>query len=102
MSIPIVPAAFSTTNRRQVASLYKSALKLSLDWVIRRDVWRQHALEIRSQFEARRDVRDPRTLRILLEETEKTLETCRHPEPFIPATRPGGTKFERNLPLAPE
>ena len=34
----------------------------------------------------------------LVEETERILEGWKHPEPYIPPTAPGGTKYERNLP----
>jgi hypothetical protein len=34
----------------------------------------------------------------LVEETERILQTWKHPEPYIPPTAPGGTKYERNLP----
>jgi hypothetical protein len=34
----------------------------------------------------------------LVEETERILQAWKHPEPYIPPTAPGGTKYERNLP----
>ncbi|KAF4947324.1 hypothetical protein FGADI_10505 [Fusarium gaditjirri] len=34
----------------------------------------------------------------LLTETEKLLESWKHPDPYTPPTAPGGSKFERNLP----
>jgi NADH dehydrogenase (ubiquinone) 1 beta subcomplex subunit 9 len=94
-------------------SLYRRALKTSLDWAVHRDVWRGQALYIRRLFEAQRDVKDFKSQRVrrrvlahrvadaaqaLVEETEHILQTWKHPEPYIPPTAPGGTKFERNLP----
>ncbi|KAI1117821.1 hypothetical protein F5Y14DRAFT_325213 [Nemania sp. NC0429] len=35
----------------------------------------------------------------LLKETEKLLETWKHPDPYCPPTAPGGSKYERNLPV---
>lgn len=45
-------------------SLYRRALKLSLDWAVHRSVWRGQALYIRSLFEANRNVADPRQKRV--------------------------------------
>ncbi|KAH3631411.1 hypothetical protein KXW67_008499 [Aspergillus fumigatus] len=81
-----------------VASLYRRSLKLALDWAVHRHVWRGQAVYIRSLFEANKDVRDPRQQRVLLRETEKLLETWKHPDPYRAPTAPGGSKYERNLP----
>jgi len=45
-------------------SIYRRALKLSLDWSVHRYIWRGQALYIRSLFEAKKDVRDPRLQRV--------------------------------------
>ncbi|KAJ3468377.1 hypothetical protein MRS44_002442 [Fusarium solani] len=97
-------------------SLYRRSLKLALDWAVHRHLWRGQALYIRSLFEANRNVTDPRHQRVrrqlaaggrlqadngiqaLLSETEKLLESWKHPDPYTPPTAPGGSKFERNLP----
>ncbi|CAM1503725.1 Fc.00g013160.m01.CDS01 [Cosmosporella sp. VM-42] len=34
----------------------------------------------------------------LLTETEKLLDSWKHPDPYVPPCAPGGSKFERNLP----
>ncbi|PTD01534.1 hypothetical protein FCULG_00009866 [Fusarium culmorum] len=97
-------------------SLYRRSLKLALDWAVHRHLWRGQALYIRSLFEANRSVTDPRHQRVgsyglverdtkadiviqaLLSETEKLLESWKHPDPYTPPTAPGGSKYERNLP----
>ncbi|KAF5647413.1 NADH dehydrogenase (ubiquinone) 1 beta subcomplex 9 [Fusarium sp. NRRL 52700] len=79
-------------------SLYRRSLKLALDWAVHRHLWRGQAMYIRSLFEANRNVTDPRHQRALLTETEKLLESWKHPDPYTPPTAPGGSKFERNLP----
>ncbi|PUU81587.1 hypothetical protein B9Z19DRAFT_971370, partial [Tuber borchii] len=79
-------------------SLYRRSLKLSLDWSIRRDVWRPQALNIRELFEANRDIKEPRQLRVILQEAEETLERWKHPDPYRAPTAPGGSKYERNIP----
>lgn len=118
-------------------SLYRRSLKLALDWAVSRQLWRGQALYIRHLFEANRHVTDQGQQRVygadldhfigaigaddtaaqaLLRETEKLLETWKHPEPYVPPTAPGGSflasprsrpttnaqavgsKYERNLP----
>ena len=92
-----LPSAFTEANRRYVMSLYKRCLKLSLDWIIRRDIWRSEAIEIRQMFDANRNMNDPRQLKILLGKAEATLASLRHPDPYVFPTAPGGSKFERNM-----
>ena len=92
-------------------SLYRRALRLSLDWAVHRNLWRGQAVYIRSLFDAKKDVKDPRQQRvgqhmglnatnkegadvvmvqILFMETEKLLEKFKHPDPYRPPTAPGG------------
>ncbi|KAK9474260.1 uncharacterized protein V1510DRAFT_412861 [Dipodascopsis tothii] len=85
-------------HRAQVFSLYRRALRTSLNWTIHRGVWRQEALAIRQAFEANKDNTDPRFLRNAIAETEAKLAELRHPDPYIPPSRPGGSKYERNVP----
>ncbi|PHH68555.1 hypothetical protein CDD80_7435 [Ophiocordyceps camponoti-rufipedis] len=106
------------STRREALSLYRRALKLTLDWAVQRQIWRGQALYIRSLFEANRNISDPRQQKALLVETEKLLDSWKHPDPYIPPTAPGGelklrgaykaklipadifsgSKYERNLP----
>ncbi|GAB7361261.1 hypothetical protein MBLNU230_g1322t1 [Neophaeotheca triangularis] len=85
--------------RTQVLSLYRRSLKLSLDWAVHRYVWRGQAMYIRSLFEANKHVSEPRQQRAILEQTEDLLEKWKHPDPYRPPTAPGGSKYERNLPV---
>ncbi|EPE03689.1 lyr family protein [Ophiostoma piceae UAMH 11346] len=85
------------SSRQAAMSLYRRALKLSLDWAVHRHLWRGQALYIRSLFEANKNVTSPRQQRLLLKETEKLLEKWKHPEPYAFPTAPGGSKYERNL-----
>ncbi|KAI1105380.1 hypothetical protein F4804DRAFT_304223 [Jackrogersella minutella] len=87
------------SNRQAALSLYRRSLKLALDWAVHRSLWRGQALYIRSLFEANRNVMDVKKQRALLSETEKLLETWKHPDPHYYPTAPGGSKFERNLPV---
>jgi Complex 1 protein (LYR family) len=63
-------------------SLYRRALKLSLDWTVLRHQWRGQALYIRSLFEAQRDVKDIKLQRVwftgglVVEIAHKSIESC--------------------------
>ncbi|KAE9994564.1 hypothetical protein EG327_008077 [Venturia inaequalis] len=85
-------------HQARVFSLYRRALKLTLDWSVHRHIWRGQAMYIRSLFEAQKNVREPRQQKALIEETEALLEKWKHPDPYRPPTAPGGSKYERNLP----
>ncbi|KAH7922980.1 NDUFB9, NADH-ubiquinone oxidoreductase [Leucogyrophana mollusca] len=89
---------FSSAHRLYVKSLYRRMLKNELDWVVRRDIWRGRAQLIRAEFERNRDVHEPRALAQILEQAEAALARKLHPDPYIPPTMPGGTKWERNIP----
>lgn len=49
---------------------------------VRRDLWRNKAIEIRIQFEKNRNVRDPRAVAALLNEAEKEVQRMAHPDPY--------------------
>ncbi|TAQ84612.1 hypothetical protein B7494_g7075 [Chlorociboria aeruginascens] len=87
------------STKQVVSSLYRRSLKLSLDWAVHRYLWRGQALYIRSLFEANKNITDPRQQRAgCLEIFKALLEKWKHPDPYIPPTAPGGSKYERNLP----
>ncbi|PWN31021.1 hypothetical protein BDZ90DRAFT_230017 [Jaminaea rosea] len=89
---------FTTAHRSYVKSLYKRYLKNELDWVIRRDIWRDRAIEIRAEFERNRHIRNPRELAKVLEAAEERLASLAHPDPYRPPLAEDGTKWERNMP----
>ncbi|OJA07662.1 hypothetical protein AZE42_09569 [Rhizopogon vesiculosus] len=95
---------FSSAHRLYVKSLYRRMLKNELDWVVRRDIWRGRAMMIRAEFERNRcvwhtsDVTEPRALAQIFEKAEASLASKLHPDPYIPPSMPGGTKWERNIP----
>ncbi|KAK9382292.1 uncharacterized protein V2V93DRAFT_366936 [Kockiozyma suomiensis] len=91
-------AAYTPFSAQHVYSVYRRALRLTLSWSIRRDIWRQQALQIRARFDANKDVSDPRKIRELIVGAEQQLHVNRHPDPYIPPSRPGGSKYERNYP----
>lgn len=85
-------------TKQKVCSLYRRALKLSLDWAVHRNLWRGQALYIRSLFDANKNIPDPRRQQALFRETEHLLDIWKHPDPYYPPSAPGGSKYERNLP----
>ncbi|PWN90730.1 hypothetical protein FA10DRAFT_241626 [Acaromyces ingoldii] len=92
------PTPFSSAHKAYVQSLYRRYLRNSLNWCIRRDIWRDRAIEIRAEFERARNIRNPRELARVLEQAEKQLEENAHPDPYKTPMGEDGTKWERNLP----
>lgn len=92
-------SAFSQAHKSYVKSLYRRYLKNSLDWCIRRDVWRDRAIEIRVEFERHRNVRNPRELANLFEKAERELKRIQHPDPHRRKSQlkvQNKTSFKRN------
>ncbi|KAF9170817.1 hypothetical protein BGZ80_008045 [Entomortierella chlamydospora] len=83
-------------HRRLVQSLYKRSLKTAQDWYIDTNLFRRKAVELRMQFEANRNVNNPRQLASIVQDAERQLTELRHPDPYIAPTAVGGSKFERN------
>ncbi|WFC97131.1 hypothetical protein MBRA1_003797 [Malassezia brasiliensis] len=92
------PTTFSKLHKQYVQNLYRRFLRNSLDWHIRRDLWREDAQRIRAEFEHNRNVKNPRELATILQQAEQQLASRQHPDPYKPPTYVGGTKWERNLP----
>lgn len=88
-------------HRKLVQTLYRRSLRLTKSWINRRDVWRAKALEIRAKFDENKDLTDRYKVDHLIKHTEEFLKKYAHPDPIIPAQRPDGTKFERNIPTEP-
>ncbi|KAJ1985373.1 hypothetical protein H4R34_000027 [Dimargaris verticillata] len=85
-----------TPHARRVCSLYRKALRTSLDWIVVRDTWRQAACFIRLRIEENRHVTDPKIAKQLTDNFAKELEHYTHPDPFIAPASPGGNLWERN------
>lgn len=73
---------FSAAHKAYVQSLYRRYLRNELDWCIRRDIWRDRAIEIRTQFERNRHIANPRELAKVLQAAEEALTERRHPDPY--------------------
>ncbi|KAF9360246.1 hypothetical protein BGX26_010047 [Mortierella sp. AD094] len=83
-------------HRRLVQSLYKRSLKTAQDWYIDTNLFRRKAVELRMQFDANKNLRQPRQIAQVIETAERQLTELRHPDPYIAPTAVGGSKFERN------
>jgi NADH dehydrogenase (ubiquinone) 1 beta subcomplex subunit 9 len=71
---------------------------MTKSWINRRDLFRQKALEIRQQFDENKNIANRHEAEKLIRSTQQLLNQYKHPDPIIPSQRPGGTKFERNVP----
>ncbi|KAG7661903.1 uncharacterized protein J8A68_004570 [[Candida] subhashii] len=98
MSAPILP--FTEANSKRIASMFRRALRTAFDHSMKFSVYRQTTIQIRQQFETNKDIRDPQELERVIEAAEAKLAHWKHPDPYIPPSRPGGTKWQRNVPVA--
>lgn len=89
---------FTEANTRRISSLYRRALRIAFDSSLKFDAYRQETMKLRSQFQINKDVLDPNELESIVTSAKQKLIECAHPDPYIPPSRPGGTKYERNLP----
>lgn len=93
---------FTEANTKRVTSLFRKALRTAFDQSLKFDLYRQETILIRSQFEANKHILDPKELEQVLTLARAKLAELAHPDPYIPPSRPGGTKYERNLPYPNE
>jgi len=89
----------SAAHRRHVCHLYRRALKLQLEWYVRRDLWYEEANKTRALFRQHMNETDPRTINRLIKATEARLYRMRHPDPYVAPESPGGSKWQRNTPV---
>lgn len=88
--------SFSVAHKHYVQSLYRRTLRDSLNWCIRRDIWRDRAIEIRAEFERNRNIRNPRELAKVLDEAETRLKERAHPDPYKREYRERTTERSEN------
>lgn len=96
--VPILP--FTEANTRRVSSLFRQALRTAFDHSMKWDVYRNATINIRQQFDANKDISNPEELEKAIKRTQEKLAEWSHPDPYIPPGRPGGTKYQRNIPVA--
>jgi NADH dehydrogenase (ubiquinone) 1 beta subcomplex subunit 9 len=54
---------------------------------------------LRSLHETKDEMLIHHPTQLIIEETESLLEKWKHPDPYKAPTAPGGSKWERNLPV---
>ncbi|CUM68488.1 uncharacterized protein PRCAT00006213001 [Priceomyces carsonii] len=96
MSSPILP--FTEANSKRVASLFRRALRTAFDNNTKFDAYRTETIKIRHAFESNKDITDPTDLDVVFTKAEAKLNEWKSPDPYIPPLRPGGTKYQRNIP----
>lgn len=95
MSSPILP--FTEANSKRVASLFRQALRTAFDSSLKFDAYRNETIKIRKQFDANKHIQDPNELEEAIAKTKLKLAEWKHPDPYITPSRPGGTKWQRNI-----
>ncbi|KAJ3111651.1 hypothetical protein HDU96_005487 [Phlyctochytrium bullatum] len=90
------------SHTKEIQRLYRKSLKLAQDWYWQREEFRQKALVIREAFEAKRGLVNPQEIQAAVLNTERLLAKYYHPQPYICPTAPGGSKWERNIPVPEE
>lgn len=93
---------FTEANTVRVSSLFRQALRTAFDCSLKFDAYRAETIKIRKQFESNRNISNPTDLEEVIKKTEAKLAEWKHPDPYIPPLRPGGTKYQRNVPLEHE
>ncbi|CAK7906446.1 hypothetical protein CAAN1_30S00254 [[Candida] anglica] len=93
---------FTEANSKRVAGLFRQALRTCFDHSVKFEVYRAESLKIKKQFVANQKIEDPETLEKVIRATEAKLAEWKHPDPYIPPCRPGGTKYQRNVVLPKE
>ncbi|KAI5950262.1 hypothetical protein KGF54_005219 [Candida jiufengensis] len=93
---------FTEANSKRIASLFRQSMRTAFDHSYKFDLYRKQVNNIRSQFDSNKQISDPSKLDSLVVATQKKLKEWKHPDPYIPASRPGGTKYQRNIPVARE
>lgn len=100
MSSTILP--FTEANSRRVASLFRKALRTAFDSSLKFENYRDETIRIRQQFNSNKHISNPQELESIIAKTEGKLAEWKHPDPYFSPGRPGGTKYQRNIPVARE
>mmetsp|Transcript_4320 Transcript_4320/g.14036 ORF Transcript_4320/g.14036 Transcript_4320/m.14036 type:complete len:116 (+) Transcript_4320:76-423(+) len=89
------------THTLRVMRAYRSALRLTRNWTVNRELFRNEADKIRAQFEAGRSIPPGKAAESALARAERELATMAHPDPYTFMPNVGGTKWQRNIPPPP-
>jgi len=92
-----VNKAAALTHKQEVTRLYRNSLKLLFSWAVSRDVFIDEATKLRARFDANKGInRD--AARSVIVDAKKEFDAYYHPDRYVVAYMPGGSKFMRNPP----
>ncbi|EKX36598.1 hypothetical protein GUITHDRAFT_155205 [Guillardia theta CCMP2712] len=94
--------SYTVAHKARVCRLYRRAIKTLMDWVVDREVLSEQAIQVRNQIERHRHEPNIAYAEDLLKAGEARLKKYAHPDPYILPEMPGGTKWQRNLPVPHE
>ncbi|EGV63918.1 hypothetical protein PSN45_004003 [Yamadazyma tenuis] len=89
---------FTEANTQRISSLFRQSLRTAFDHSMKFDIYRQQTISIRKQFDANKHISNPQELEAAIASTKAKLAEWAHPDPYVPPCRPGGTKYQRNIP----
>ena len=72
----------TASHTLRVTRLYRRSLKNLMNWVVWRDLWIEKSLELRAEFDANKNVTDPRLIEKIVSEGEARLAELQHPDPY--------------------
>ncbi|XP_066595825.1 NADH dehydrogenase [ubiquinone] 1 beta subcomplex subunit 9 [Prorops nasuta] len=91
-----LPVLGIVSLNRRVLTLYKRAVRNAEAWNPDRAKFRIEAVKIRARFDANKDIKDSRLVKMKLLEGEKELYSNWHPVQKIFGDSPGGILYERH------
>merc|ERR1712144_159687 len=89
-------------HKTRVIRLYRHSLKQMMSWAVQRTLIYEEMANIRSQFEANKNVATLAEAEQLVESGEKYLASKAHPDPYIVPYYVGGSSYHRNPPFPKE
>ena len=90
------------THSQVVTRMYRQSLRLAFSWCIDRNVFLDKADEIRAQFDAVKGKPSDGNVKGAMEYCQAQMLKYAHPDPYVIAWMPGGSKFMRNPPPPPD
>ena len=90
------------SHSQRVTRLYRQALRLTFSWCVDRQIFIEEAIKLRNRFNSVKGSPNSPNVIGALEAGEKDLIKYAHPDNYVLAWMPGGSKFMRNPPPPPD
>merc|ERR1712054_543660 len=84
------------THRGRVMSLYRKLLETQRNWANNRALFCEEATKTKAAFKSRMGEKEPKIIEQYIADGEAMYLKYRHPDPYIPPTSFGGSKYMRN------